>query len=364
MKDNILEQIPGKLLPWYQENKRTLPWRSDPTPYHVWVSEIMLQQTRVEAVKSYYDRFMEQLPSIEALAQVEERQLLKLWEGLGYYSRARNLQAAALQIMDEYGGEMPCEYEKLLKLKGIGSYTAGAIGSIAFHKPYPAVDGNVLRVLSRVRRDERSITADKVKKEVFSELREVMPGEASGDFNQALMDLGATVCIPNGEPLCEKCPLREICEGHKAGCATEYPVKEAKKARTIEKKTVLLVQDGKRAAIRKRPSKGLLAGLYEFPMLEGHLTAEEVLEYVRERGLSVLRILPLTDSKHIFSHKEWHMIGYQLYVDELASPSEHTELREWLYLEPDTTQGEYPIPSAFSAYVPYLQIKLTGEKYK
>ena len=364
MKDNILEKIPEKLLPGYRENKRILPWRSHPTPYHVWVSEIMLQQTRVEAVKSYYERFMEELPTIEALAQVEERQLLKLWEGLGYYSRARNLQAAAKQIVEEYGGEMPSEYEKLLELKGIGSYTAGAIGSIAFHKPYPAVDGNVLRVLSRVRGDGRSITTDKVKKEVFAELWEVMPGEDSGDFNQALMDLGATVCIPNGAPLCEKCPLADICKAKEEKAQTRYPVKEAKKPRTIEKKTVLLVQDGKRAVIRKRPSKGLLAGLYEFPMLEGHLSGEEVLQYVRERGLSVLRILPLTDSKHIFSHKEWHMIGYQLYVDELASPSNHADMQDWLYLEPNTTQGEYPIPSAFAAYVPYLQIKLTGEKYK
>lgn len=364
MKDDRLEKMPALLLSWYQENKRQLPWRSDPTPYHVWVSEIMLQQTRVEAVKSYYERFMEQLPTIEALAQVPERRLLKLWEGLGYYSRARNLQAAARQIMEDYDGKMPSEYRELLQLKGIGSYTAGAIGSIAFHKPYPAVDGNVLRVLARVRGDERSISADKVKKEIFAELTAVMPGEESGDFNQAMMDLGATVCIPNGAPLCGECPLAEICEAKKTDTQMKYPVKEAKKARTIEKKTVLLVQDGKRTAIQKRPPKGLLAGLYEFPMLEGHLSAEEVLEYVRERGLSVLRILPLTDSKHIFSHKEWHMIGYRLYVDELEGPSKHADMQDWLYLEPDTTQGEYPIPSAFAAYVPYLQIKLSEEKYK
>lgn len=359
-----LRKISEPLLAWYDENRRILPWREDPTPYHVWVSEIMLQQTRVEAVKPYYKRFMEAFPDIEALANAPEQQLLKMWEGLGYYSRVRNLQKAAIQIMEEYGGEMPGEYEELLKLKGIGSYTAGAISSIAFKKPYPAVDGNVLRVLSRIRMDEESISEEKVKKRVFGELLEVIPKERPGDFNQALMDLGAGVCVPNGAPHCEECPLNSLCLAYRQGSQEVYPKKAAKKARTIEEKTILIIQDENRAALKKRPDKGLLAGLYEFPSMEGYHTAEEVVEYLQENGLKTLRIQKLADSKHIFSHREWHMMGYQIRVDELAPKGEGEFTRDFIYLEPERTQEEYPIPSAFAAYAPYLNIKLTSEKYK
>ena len=359
-----LQMIPSPLLSWYDKNRRILPWREEPTPYHVWVSEIMLQQTRVEAVKPYYKRFMEAFPDIEALAYAPEQQLLKMWEGLGYYSRVRNLQKAALQIMEDYGGEMPGEYEKLLTLKGIGSYTAGAISSIAFKNPYPAVDGNVLRVLSRIRMDGDSISEEKVKKRVFSELLKVIPEERPGDFNQALMDLGAGICVPNGAPHCEECPLNEICLSCRQGCQTEYPKKASKKARVIEKKTILIIQDENRAVIKKRPDKGLLAGLYEFPSMEGYHTAEDVVKYLGENGLNTLRIQRLADSKHIFSHKEWHMMGYQIRVDELSPKGEGTFTKDFIYLEPERTQEEYPIPSAFAAYAPYLNIKLTSEKYK
>ncbi len=359
-----LKKIPGPLLSWYDKNGRMLPWREDATPYHVWVSEIMLQQTRVEAVKPYYKRFMEAFPDIEALANAPEQQLLKMWEGLGYYSRVRNLQKAAIQVMEEYGGEMPAEYEELLKLKGIGSYTAGAISSIAFKRPYPAVDGNVLRVLSRIRMDEESISEDRVKKRVFQELLEVIPKERPGDFNQALMDLGAGICVPNGVPHCEECPVRGICFARQQNCQTEFPKKASKKARTIEEKTILIIQDENRAALKKRPDKGLLAGLYEFPSMEGYHTAEEVVKYLAENGLKSLRIQKLADSKHIFSHKEWHMIGYQIRVDELSPKGEGEFTKDFIFLEPERTQEEYPIPSAFAAYVPYLNIKLTGEKYK
>lgn len=359
-----LREITEPLLVWYDENRRILPWREEPTPYHVWVSEIMLQQTRVEAVKPYYKRFMEAFPDIETLANAPEQQLLKMWEGLGYYSRVRNLQKAAIQIMGEYGGQMPAEYEQLLKLKGIGSYTAGAISSIAFKKPYPAVDGNVLRVLSRIRMDEESISEERVKKRVFGELLELIPRERPGDFNQALMDLGAGVCVPNGAPHCEECPLKHICLGFQNGSQSEYPKKALKKARTIEEKTILIIQDENRAALKKRPDKGLLAGLYEFPSMEGYHTAQDVVKYLEENGLKTLRIQQLADSKHIFSHREWHMIGYQIRVDELSPKGDGEFTKDFIYLEPERTQEEYPIPSAFAAYAPYLNIKLTSEKYK
>ena len=346
-----------------KKNKKALPWRNNPSPYHVWLSEIMLQQTRVEAVKPYYRRFMDALPSVESLAAAEEQRLLKLWEGLGYYSRVRNLQKAAIQIMEEYDGVMPDTYDELVKLKGIGSYTAGAIASIAYGKKVPAVDGNVLRVVSRLCMDEELITDTKVKQRVEEELKETMSTDRSGDFNQAMMEIGAMVCIPNGVPHCNECPLQEICLAHENGLEEAFPKKAGKKPRTIEKKTVLIIQDADKAAIRQRPDKGLLAGMYEFPSFEGHKTAEEIVNYLSERGLNPLRIQPLTDSKHIFTHKEWHMIGYQVRVDELAPRAQNEETKEWLFIEPCETQEKYPIPSAFSAYVPYLNIKLGKDSF-
>ncbi len=355
-----IKEIPNPLLAWYDRERRILPWREEPTPYHVWVSEIMLQQTRVEAVKPYYHRFMKVLPDVEALANAEEELLLKLWEGLGYYSRVRNLKKAAVQIMEEHGGVIPDTCEELLKLQGIGSYTAGAIASIACHRAVPAVDGNVLRVLSRLRADERLISDARVRKQVEQELLAVIPGERPGDFNQAMMELGACVCIPNGAPACHRCPLQEICQAHSEGRELEFPRKEARKARRIEEKTVLIVRDENRVALRKRPPKGLLAGMYEFPSMDGFKTADQVVEYLAERGIKSLRILPLAPAKHIFTHREWHMTGYVIRVDELAG--EKDDRSDWLYLEPWETQERYPIPSAFAAYTEYLNIKLGVEK--
>ncbi|MBQ9119875.1 MAG: DNA/RNA nuclease SfsA, partial [Lachnospiraceae bacterium] len=299
-----LKEVPNPLLAWYDNNRRILPWREDPKPYRVWVSEIMLQQTRVEAVKPYFERFMKSLPDIEALAAAEEEVLLKLWEGLGYYNRVRNLQKAAIQIMEDYDGHMPDTYEELLKLKGIGSYTAGAISSIAFKRPVPAVDGNVLRVISRIRADERLITDAKVKSAVEEDLKLVMPIDRPGDFNQAMMEIGACVCIPNGEPHCRECPLQEICKAHAEGCELQYPKKAAKKQRRIEEKTILVIRDENKAALKKRGDKGLLAGMYEFPSMEGYKTAEEVTAYLSANGIRTLRIQPLEEAKHIFTHKE------------------------------------------------------------
>ena len=333
------------LLTWYDSGRRILPWREDPTPYHVWLSEIMLQQTRVEAVKPYYDRFICRLPDIESLASVEEEELLKLWEGLGYYNRARNLKKSAIQISTEYGGKMPEDYDKLMELTGVGSYTAGAIASIAFGKPVPAVDGNVLRILSRLRADDRDIMDTKVKKAIEEELRAVIPRERPGDFNQALMELGATVCVPNGSPKCGQCPWKEICQAKRQGNASEYPKKRAKKARSIEKKTVLLIQYEQRIALNKRPSEGLLAGMYEFPSIEGHQEEKKVIAYLKQLGVMPLRIRRLEPAKHIFTHKEWHMTGYYIRVDDL------TGMGEYVFVDPAEIKNKYPVPSAYAAYM-------------
>lgn len=355
--------IPKPLLTWYDSNRRILPWRENPTPYRVWVSEIMLQQTRVEAVKPYFERFMQKLPNIEALAQAPEEELLKLWEGLGYYNRVRNMQKAAIQIMEEYDGRMPDSYDEILKLKGIGSYTAGAISSIAYGKVHPAVDGNVLRVLARIRKDERLITDAKVKNAVELELKEVMLMDRPGDFNQAMMELGACVCIPNGAPHCDECPLQDICRAHAERVEQDYPKKASAKARTIEEKTVLVIQDADRTVIRKREDRGLLAGMYEFPTLSGYRTAEEVTGYLAENGLQVIRVKPLTDAKHVFTHKEWHMKGYMVRVDELAPRGEGPDSKDWLFIEPGETREKYPIPTAFAAYTKVLKMKHGMKRY-
>ncbi|MDE7044584.1 MAG: A/G-specific adenine glycosylase, partial [Acetatifactor sp.] len=253
VKLSLLEAVSEPLLSWYDKSRRVLPWREEPTPYHVWVSEIMLQQTRVEAVKPYYDRFMKAVPDIASVAEAGEEELLKLWEGLGYYNRVRNLQKAARLLVAEYGGVMPSDYEELRRLPGIGSYTAGAISSIACGRREPAVDGNVLRVLARLKADGRDISLKSVRDGIEAEVRFAMPQERPGDFNQALMELGATVCLPGGKPCCEECPCKELCIAHFEHRETDYPCKAPKKPRTVEKKTVLIIRDENRAALRRRP---------------------------------------------------------------------------------------------------------------
>lgn len=323
----------------------------------------MLQQTRVEAVKPYYERFLKAFPTVKALAEADEETLLKMWEGLGYYNRVRNLNKAAVQIMEEHGGIVPDTYEALLKLPGIGSYTAGAVSSIAYHRAMPAVDGNVLRIFSRVRLDEEDILDAKVKKRIEEELRVIMPQDRPGDFNQAMMELGATVCIPNGEAKCSECPWHDFCQARIQNCIQEYPKKKAKKARSIEYKTILVIQDEQKAAIRKRPAKGLLAGMYEFPWIEGKCTQDEVLSFLKDIGLHVIHIRKLEESKHIFTHKEWHMVGYEIRVDELETDELSKKKTGFLFVEPAMTQEHYPIPSAFVAYTKYLNIKIGNSKY-
>lgn len=356
MRDELTGSIVEPLLTWYDRGRRILPWREEPTPYHVWLSEIMLQQTRVEAVKPYYDRFLQALPDVDSLARVEEDRLLKLWEGLGYYNRARNLKKAAQIVAEKYKGQMPEEYEALLSLPGIGSYTAGAIASIAFGKAYPAVDGNVLRILSRLRVDDRDILDAKVKKAVEEELSRVMPKDRPGDFNQALMELGATVCIPNGAPKCESCPWKTLCRARQEDRIAEFPKKAKKQPRRIEERTILVIQDADRVALRKRPDRGLLAGMYEFPSLEGHCKERQVASYLKELGLSPIRIRELPPAKHVFTHKEWHMIGYLVRVDELSAMEAGEKPQAFVFVEPEETRSAYPIPSAFAAYAEQVEM--------
>ncbi len=342
------------LVEWFRENQRDLPWRKRMDAYRVWISEIMLQQTRVEAVKPYYERFLKELPDVKALAEVPEDRLLKLWEGLGYYNRARNLKEAACQIMEKYGGRFPETYEEIRGLKGIGNYTAGAVSSFVYGVRKPAVDGNVLRVVTRITADGSDISKAGTRTKVEREVEEVIPAEAAGDFNQSLIELGAIVCVPNGEPKCGICPVSGICLAHAQGRETEFPVKAKKKERRIEKRTILVFRDNEKAAVRKRPDTGLLAGLYEFPGTEGHLKQPEVVRYAKSLGLMPIRVKKLGSAKHIFSHVEWHMVGYEVIVDELeknvrdqgAAPGEiiFAELRE--------LKEHYPMPSAFEAYMP------------
>ena len=352
----VLKEASRPLVEWFRENKRDLPWRKRMDAYRVWISEIMLQQTRVEAVKPYYERFLRELPDVKALSEVPEDRLLKLWEGLGYYNRARNLKYAACQIMEEYGGKFPGTYEEIRSLKGIGSYTAGAISSFVYNIPKPAVDGNVLRVVSRITADGSDIAKAGTKTKIEKEIEEVIPEDAAGDFNQSLIELGAVVCLPNGEPRCGVCPVNHLCAAHKRGMETQFPVKTKAKARRIEKRTVLLFRDAGKVAIRKRPARGLLAGMYEFPNREGHMTYDEAAAYGKSLGLMPVRIRKLGEAKHIFSHVEWHMTGYEILVDELeksmAAASEEKAAKDIIFADIRQLKEIYAIPGAFEAYMP------------
>ena len=345
LEDFDLRPAVRPVLDWYKLNKRDLPWRRETSPYRVWVSEIMLQQTRVESVKPYFDRFLAELPDCGALADCPEEKLLKLWEGLGYYNRVRNMQKAA-RIIQDSGGEFPRSYEEIRALPGIGSYTAGAIASIAFGEAVPAVDGNVLRVLMRLCADPSDIAKASAKTRAENALRRVMPGDRPGEFNQALMELGAIVCVPNGAPSCACCPWSGLCLARKNKLTQQLPVKAKSKPRRREKRTVLLILSGNEVVLNRRPNHGLLAGLYEFPNRSGYLSEEEVLREIRTMKLAPLHIKKLSDAVHIFSHVEWHMRGYSIQVDELTK--ENSGL---LFAEIPAVQDHYAVPSAFSAYV-------------
>ncbi len=337
-----LSLLPGLLLPWYAKNKRDLPWRQDREPYHIWLSEIMLQQTRVEAVKGYYARFLQQLPTVEALASCDDGLLHKLWEGLGYYSRVRNLKKAAQIILQQYGGTFPETHSQLLSLPGVGDYTAGAIASIAFNEPVPAVDGNVLRVFSRLTGDDTPIDLPNYKKSVRTALERIYPPEA-GEFTQALMELGATVCGPNRKPDCAQCPLSALCRAFRQGTAEQLPVKLPKKNRRQADMTVFLLSCDGCIALEKREDQGLLAGLWQFPNVPGHLSPQEAVSVVEALGLKPLRLLRQVDRKHIFTHMRWDMRGYYI---ELAHPG---GAFNWLTLE--QIRAHTALPTAFRQFL-------------
>lgn len=339
--------LAAPLLGWYDAGHRDLPWRADPTPYRVWVSEIMLQQTRVEAVRGYFARWMAALPNVRALAEAPEDVYLKLWEGLGYYSRVRNLHRAAVEVCERHGGRLPADYEALLALPGVGEYTAGAIASIAFGIPAPAVDGNVLRVFARLTNDRTPITDPKYKKSVRGQLAAILPDGRPGDLNQALMELGATVCVPNGAPKCDSCPLAHLCAARRLGTAGLVPVRAPKKTRRIEKRTVLLVRRGDLVGLARRPENGLLGGLWELPSLEGHLPPAQIRQALAQLGWHVQKLLSLRPAKHIFTHVEWHMNGY--YIELSDTPCELT------FVTPSALRADYALPSAFRAFLTIIE---------
>ena len=344
--------LPEKLLPWYRQNKRDLPWRQTRDPYRVWISEIMLQQTRVEAVRDYYRRFLAALPDIPALASVSDDALLKLWEGLGYYNRARNLKKGAQVIVQKHDGVFPKEYDAIRALPGIGPYTAGAIGSICFDLPTPAVDGNVLRVVARLTALEDSVDKDKTKKAVTAALEKVYEAGNCAALTQSLMELGACVCVPNGAPKCEICPLKADCLACKSGVWTKYPVRDEKKGRRMEQRVVPVLRCGDRYAIRKRPNKGLLAGLWEFPneLLPQEPTddfaLQQALRFAEESGAKPRELLRETQYIHIFTHIEWHMHAFLF--DCAAMPDAYT------WATKAELENAFALPSAFRPCVEKL----------
>ena len=336
-----LDKLPQVLPLWYRANKRDLPWRQDREPYHVWLSEIMLQQTRVEAVKGYYLRFLNALPTIAHLAACDDDSLHKLWEGLGYYSRVRNLKKAAQVILEQHGGVFPKDHKQILALPGIGAYTAGAICSIAYDLPTPAVDGNVLRVFSRLTNDPSPIDLPETKKAVTQALEEIYPKDA-GDFTQALMELGATICGPNRAPACEVCPCKEICLAWQEGTADKLPVKSPKKDKRQEDRTVFILHCDGRYALEKRPNKGLLAGLWQFPNISGTLEPKDALVQAESWGLRPRNILKQLERSHIFTHIRWDMRGLYLEVEAPAG--------ELTWLTAEEVANDAALPTAFRQF--------------
>ena len=342
--DFDFSRLPGPLLAWYDRVRRPLPWRQDREPYHVWLSEIMLQQTRIEAVRGYYARFLAALPDIGALAACPEDELNKLWEGLGYYSRARNLQKAAREIMEKHGGVFPRDYGAIRALPGIGDYTAGAVASICFEEPAPAVDGNVLRVLSRLAALREDVTRPPVKRTLTAALAAAYPDTRRGDFTQAIMELGETVCLPNAAPLCESCPLRDLCRSEQSELWREIPVLPEKKPRRPETHTVFLLVCGDRLAIRKRPPGGLLGGLWELPNCPGALSEAEALARAADWGCAPEGEPVRRDRRHAFTHVEWTLPGYRIACGAMP------EVFTWVTAA--QLRQTYALPTAFRQFLP------------
>lgn len=336
------KQMLEALYIWYPDHARDLPWRRDKDPYHVWISEIMLQQTRVEAVKEYYKRFLETLPTIQDLARVEDEVLMKLWEGLGYYNRARNLKKAAIAVVEEFGGKFPETYDEILSLPGIGNYTAGAIGSTCFELETPAVDGNVLRVFSRVMAYKENIDKQSTKDAVCRELAKVYETGKCRLATQSLMEIGATVCVPNGAPHCAECPLANMCQSKEKEGWRVLPVRADKKARKVIEMSVFVLKCDNKYALRKRPRKGLLAGLWEYPNVEEKLDAQTAMEYVTALGVSPEQLVMQTEYTHIFSHVEWKMTAY--YVNCFAIN------RDFQWVTKEKILTDFALPSAFRSF--------------
>ena len=342
---NEVHLLVDHLLNWYDENKRPLPWREQNNPYYTWVSEVMLQQTQVKTVIPYFERFITALPTIQALAEVSDDRLHKLWEGLGYYRRASHLKKAAQEVMTYHDGLLPETYEALQKLSGIGRYTAGAIASIAFGERRPAIDGNLMRIFARLLCLSYPTNTTKSYGQYEQIITPYVPSHRPGDFNQAMMDLGATICLAKGAPLCLHCPIRQHCQSFKDNLIHLYPKKESKPAKKEEKRIIFILarQDGK-LLIKRRPSKGLLAGLWEFiNLLDTGQLPETFLE---EENYHPLEVQSLGKAKHIFTHIIWHMRAYYVIIN--GDDYEGT----WASLEEIETS--YPFPSAYKTYLDQL----------
>ncbi len=343
LKKNFKHCIP-LLLEWYVKYKRDLPWRKNRDAYCIWISEIMLQQTRVEAVIDYYNRFIKEIPNLEKLANISEDKLLKLWQGLGYYSRAKNLKKAAKILVDNGETTLPSTYIELIKLPGIGSYTAGAIASIAYQEQVPAVDGNVLRIMARIMGDYDDITDPKTKVKYEKFLKPYMPVQHSGDLNQAMMELGATICIPNGLARCNICPVSSYCTAYQKGLLSVLPVKKKRISRKIVSKVVFLFLYQGQFAIEKRSEHGLLASLYQFPNLDGFMNLEEICQYLKQKKVIYNTVSLIGTETHIFTHLEWHMVGYYIVLNEKIEDN-----YIWATLEELT--HIYSLPTAFSKFL-------------
>lgn len=336
---SILTDIAAPLLKWFETHKRPLPWREDQNPYHVWVSEIMLQQTRIEAVMAYYARFTEALPDIASLSQIDDDALLKLWEGLGYYSRARNLKKAARMMTEQYGGSFPGTYAEIIKLPGVGEYTAGAIASICFNERVPAVDGNVLRVTARLTGNDANVLLPETKRAVTKQLAAVMPPQA-GAFNEALMELGETVCLPNGAPLCEQCPLRQLCTACAEGSTETLPIRiKVMKRKSVNKTVFLIIAADGDIAVEKRAEPGLLSGMYQLPNIDGYYSEQELTERLSEWGTAPQTVAFFKKAKHVFTHVDWHMRGCRVSAAHKSS--------RFLWVSPQDLTEKVPLPTAF-----------------
>ncbi len=343
MNKNTIEYLQNSLHNFYSSFARDLPWRKNKDPYSIWVSEIMLQQTQVKTVIPYFERFLKLLPDVSHLAKIDIESLMKLWEGLGYYSRVKHMHQAAKIIVNEYHGILPKTALELLKLPGIGLYTAGAIASIAYEERIAAVDGNVHRVLSRY------LGLPITKEELLPLMDELLPSQSIGNFNQALMEVGSRICIPQSLPLCNECPINQKCQAFKKQLTDSLPIKPKKLNRTIEDKTLLIITDQTHYVIRKRPSKGLLANLWEFPLLEGSQTINEISAFLLDLGIDEFDLKVLPNSVHTFTHKDWKINAYKITTMKLNPVDHYTLVSRF-----DLNQI-YTLSSLFKKYQEYYQ---------